>query len=321
MLIQNNSNTILTKYVSIYLKETYNSDIEVNSVYNNSKYNYYKENDGVLFSGYVNVNNEYAYIIGESGIVGNMPDGILIPYLPNNIRADSVITFNKEITAIKSDVNGNLIITNDVYDTITIDTESMIFVNIKESNSRPINDLCSYIYLWLKDRYRNLLPTDSIYTNMDIINGNVSTYFITGNTLYSVFNNVKLPYDIDEFVYSFLLNRPISNLSTNEEIEYAQNLLKNNKYLKQIPNLTFSDYVKVPGMWDKLHELIYIYQINLNERYKMNNDNTNNADTNNFKIVIPTGYLDIITERYLLLECEGDDIGYNSTNSKHLCTI
>ena len=53
MLIQDNSNTILTKYISIYLKDTFNQDIEVSSIYNNPTMGYYNIGTQVITNGYI----------------------------------------------------------------------------------------------------------------------------------------------------------------------------------------------------------------------------------------------------------------------------
>lgn len=320
MLIQNNSNTLITKYISIYLKETFNSNVTVTSIYDNSKYNYFNIGDNIFINGYICDNsNNYGYVIGQSAdVIENQETNYI---LPNNTYTDIAIKLNDNFKVIKVDNTGKLEIDDNgnyiLVDTWTTDTT--LFIN--KTDCRNYDSLISYIYQWLNSRYKPMLDKE-IHNTVELTNCNIATYFIEGNKL---LNPNKTLYDIDDIIFSYILNRTISDMSTPDEIEYAQNLLKNNKYLKiserNEPTFRISNYIECPGMWDNLHELIYIYQNQLNFRYCKNQSEFEYGDPNFFTIVIPTGFLDIVTEKYLLMEQGGENNGYYNTTNNILYTI
>ena len=190
------------------------------------------------------------------------------------------------------------------------------------------------IYEWLKDRFPFLPVKDDIET----FYGDIANYFLFGNTY---FNRNKLPYDIDDMIGFFLFDRVITERSSHEDIEYAYNLLRYNKNIMEgVLNIPI-DKKAVPGKWDNLHDCLYKYQMYLNksnqrftdfdqdalDRLNTEEDKVNyrksvlDSIDNLYSVVIPTGYLDPITERYLLSEFVGDGVyEYSSNNRNNLRT-
>ena len=348
MLIQNNSNTVTTKYISIYLKELFNNNITVTGLYNNSLHNYFNVGDNILCNRYVaRYNNsthayEYGYIIGEIGEVMTSTEQELITFTEETIRPslgaypklfvtslntlfltlgssdinnatnyiigfDTIVKLQKDITVIRINSNTGEFILDSESNYVINTWNNGTYVFTLTDTARNCNNLCSYIYEWLEDRYYPLFAdsnknlNSTVYSNNEIIECNIANYFAEFDNIFN--NNInpdKLAFDIDDLVGSFLLGRTISDSSTPEEIEYVQNLIKHNHYLKLMEQdgaITISNYIAEPGRWGYLHQIIYLYQCELNSRYNFTNT----------KIVLPTGYLDIITEKYLLMEFEGTE--------------
>ena len=385
MLIQHNSHSLLTKYISICLRENYYTNTIVTDYYNNSIYNVFEVDQNIIANNYiafpVYTNNvitsyNYGYVLGyECSVLSSTytNDFILqdnantLPYLYFG-NTDTLLTYNREsktgyfnlgikalpgIKVIKIDRNtGDFI--KDEGNNLVLYTDEELF-NIPEipnddeeiyaealcssSNCRATDELCYIIYKWLKDKYPCLLKNNigmSEY-NTKVFYGDIANYFIYTN---KYFNPNKLAFDIDDLVGSFLFGRVITDTSSPEDIEYVQNLFKYNKDYGSVAKY----YIKYPGRWGEIHNLIYQYQCKLNERFiylTLENDvYWNNlspswtpeqkqaykeqilAKTDNlFNVVIPTGYLDPITERYLRLDYIGDDANeYNQEGRTSLRT-
>lgn len=388
MLIQDNSNSIITKYISIFLKETFNYNIEVTSIYNNSTYNIFNINDNIIFNGIVAIpvieNDEetaftvikdymFGYIFAVIGtvstitlsdsnrtyIINNYSDLANEELLNNNItklpilnfttNTEDAIQFNtisklnlNSVTNFKiysinlttgeivKDSNNNYVeiswsgYTSEAYET-WLNNPIVITHN---SRCRNCNDLCNYIYQWLNSRYTPLFADtnnnlhNEQYSDEIILNCNIANYFISNN---AYFNTNKLPFDIDNICGNFLLSRVISDTSTPDEIEYVQNLIRYNKFMKlHYSEEQFNEYIKYPGRWDYLHQLILEYQLYLNHKYYNYEEDSSiveDKDNTHFNVVVPTGFLDSITEKYLLIEYEGDiDYGYYSESGRILRT-
>lgn len=338
MLIQDNTNSFLVKYFSIMLKEKLNNNVKITSLYDNSIYNYFNIGDNLTITGYVAypviANNvlqyyNYAYVIGCQGTVVKNPyyyrdENEQIKYInlfPPFLNFDPSIELNQ---FIKLDFENSLIIQVDIVTgELLTDSEGKNYLTYNQfltddivflasfNDCRKSNDLCSYIYQYLKIQYEPLF--DSSEGNKKIFDSSIANYFANTN---SYLNPQKLKFDIDDFIASFLFERTISDISTPDQIQYVQNLLRYNRYLRLQYTADYLErFMKFPGVWGNLHELIYIYQNNLNIRYSLHKDN--NQINNEFNIVIPTGFMDIVTEKYLLNEFEGDVIDgyYGESNS------
>jgi hypothetical protein len=190
---------------------------------------------------------------------------------------------------------------NNIVDTQYYDRLVAVF---DSTYCRRLSNLSSYIALWLDNRYPNLITDDiTNATNYDLIFSNICAYFVNGNIDY---NNDKSKYDIDDLVLSFLLGRTISPNSSVDEIAYVQNLFMN----------IYDTYVpKSLGTWDNaLTNIIFNYQrrINIDDtNTAMDNTKINNLQLDKLRL-LPTGYFDIYTEKYLLSEQKGDLFnGYN----------
>lgn len=361
MLIQNNSTSYLTKYFSIFLNETFNSNINVTTLYNNSEYTFVQTGDDIVVTGYVcypypvttSTANyyKYGYIIGALGNVVNANayfnydtesstiNGLNLPTVDfdkslkfNQCVSVDLVKNNKciivqidvETGELLTDIQGNYVVLNNDFNIdYSEDTQiATFFTDIK--SCRKQSELCSYIFQWLVSQYSPVFNEgDNVVTgNGDNIvlsvnnkiyrDCNIANYFANYNT---DFNLQKLPFDIDDLVGSYLLGRTISDSSSEEEIEYAQNLIRYNHYVKlKFNEQDLNKYIGPPGTWRRLHLIILWYQLNLNYRFSLQQEHTS---INTFNLVIPTGFVDIITERYLLNEYEGDAINgyYRETNS------
>lgn len=354
MLIQNNSDSFITKYISIYLKETFNSNIEVSSIYNNSIYNFFNINDNILISEYIaipifddlsDIPSRYAYGFvlgaignvvetinlnnGEKWIIEDSDPPTNLPVQPElhlqdgtgTVYFDTKVKLQEDDTLLFVEINGEtgeLATLDDGKTLITLDIDWNTPIYANKTYCRNCKNLSVYIYQWLKSRYSPLIINDGNYNNITVYYSNIANYFISTN---KYFNPNKLAFDIDDLTGSYLFGRTISDISTPDEIEYVQNLLRYNKYLKQ--SIDFKVYIDTPGKWNNLHNLIYLYQLNLNERYNVtaNQNDIINTDANQFNVVIPTGFVDIITEKYLIMEYEGESTyGYYSESGTILHT-
>ena len=143
-------------------------------------------------------------------------------------------------------------------------------------------------------RYNHTVDNPEVLT--EVINSDICRYFCGTD---STFNADKKSFDIDDFVASFILGRTITPYSSMEDIDYVQRLLEKNLYV---------DYnVNIRGEWDEtLTNTLYNYQKSIKSRYK---DRKKEKEGTDYNIVIPTGYFDIITEKYMLQDMQlfGED--------------
>ena len=176
----------------------------------------------------------------------------------------------------------------------------------RKSTMKRIDSLCANIAMYLNSRFPILISypmniTDNIVDEQyrikltESLKTDICRYFTSTD---SSFNSSKGDFDLDSFICSFLLGRTITPNSSMEDIKYVQKLLEDNFYT--------SYYANVYGEWDdSLTRTLYEYQLKINERYKRyeksaDSDDTEDNDDVDYKAVLPTGYFDIITEKYLL---------------------
>ena len=206
-------------------------------------------------------------------------------------------------TELLNEINNNDEFFEDEYsEHIFIPAGSTILA--RKSTTKRADDLCAMIAMYLNSRYPILINSDMDYDINEILNSDICRYFTSRDT---TFNADKLCFDFDDFITSFLLGRSIGPMSPMEDIEYVQRLLESSLYV----NYTHEVY----GEWDdNLTISLYNYQQRLNKRFetKLNiRDDTDNVYLQknnslekdqfiNYNMVIPTGYFDIITEKYLL---------------------
>ena len=222
-----------------------------------------------------------------------------------HIITDSNVDYTVNIKYI-TDENGQYIpdiIELDVNDLVDAQYFNRLVAVFDSTNCRRLSNLSSYIALWLDNRYPNLITTNTINaTNYDLIHSNMCAYFVNGNTDY---NRDKSKYDIDDLVLSFLLGRTIGPNSSVDDIAYVQKLFMN-IYDTYIPNSL--------GIWDdKLTDIIFNYQrrINIDDTNTAMDSTKNNIQLDKLRL-LPTGYFDIYTEKYLLSEQKDDMFnGYN----------
>ena len=379
MLIQDNSNTILTKYISIYLKDTFNQDIEVSSIYNNPTMGYYNIGTQVITNGYIAFPIYSERILPDETIIKYVDSYVygFVTYFNSNVITPKVeyseydtgstlafnggktINFDIELDLDDDNITNLKIIHIDpntgklkerqvgdfrYFSYFTADEINNCILQAKDpdnpvircitANCRQYDSLCGMIYEWLKDRFPFLPVKDDIET----FYGDIANYFLFGNIY---FNRNKLPYDIDDMIGFFLFDRVITERSSHEDIEYAYNLLRYNRnVIEGVLNIPI-DKKAVPGKWDNLHDCLYKYQMYLNksnqrftdfdqdelDRLNTETDKVNyrksvlDSIDNLYSVVIPTGYLDPITERYLLSEFVGDGVyEYSSNNRNNLRT-
>lgn len=182
----------------------------------------------------------------------------------------------------------------------------------RKSTMKRIDSLCANIAMYLNSRFPTLIQRDfsinvSTVNNpeavTELINSDICKYFCSVNT---AFNSDKKAFDIDDFTASFILGRTITPYSSMEDIDYVQRLLQDNLFIEYSPNIR--------GEWDlSLTNTLYDYQKSLNERYSIIK-NPDDEDTD-YNVVIPTGYFDIITEKYLLKDKELLGEGHNDAYS------
>ena len=171
----------------------------------------------------------------------------------------------------------------------------------RKSTMKKIDSLCANIAMYLNSRYPTLVNNPESVT--ELINSDVCKYFCSVNT---AFNSEKQAFNIDDFIASFILGRTITPYSSMEDIDYVQRLLEENLYIEYSP--------EVRGKWDSsLTNTLYEYQKELNERYSTAK-NPEEADKD-YNVIIPTGYFDIITEKYLLQDKELLGEVYNNAYS------
>ena len=175
----------------------------------------------------------------------------------------------------------------------------------RKSTMKTIDSLCANIAMYLNSRYPTLInrsfsvdnhTVDNPEVLTEVINSDICRYFCGTDT---TFNADKKSFDIDDFVASFILGRTITPYSSMEDIDYVQRLLEKNLYV---------DYnVNIRGEWDEtLTNTLYDYQKSIKSRYK---DRKKEKEGIDYNIVIPTGYFDIITEKYMLQDMQlfGED--------------
>ena len=206
--------------------------------------------------------------------------------------------------ALANEIETNDIFFNDRYsENIKIPAGSLIVC--RKSTMKPINTLPAQIAMYLNSRFPILINTQMDYTLTEVIKSDICRYFTTKEITY---NSIKKNFDLDSFIISFLLGRTIGPESTMEDIEYVQRLLEDSMYV----NYNHNHY----GVWDdELTYTLYDYQKAVNKRYV----SEGLKEANNYKdynIIFPTGYFDIITEKYLLQDkaMTGADLNnaYNS---------
>lgn len=219
-------------------------------------------------------------------------------------KLDAFLTSDKTGSdALLNEINNNDEFFEDEYsEHIFIPAGSNIIV--RKSTTKRADDLCAMIAMYLNSRYPILINSDMDYNINEILNSDICRYFTSRDI---TFNSDKQCFDLDDFIISFLLGRSIGPMSSMEDIEYVQRLVESSLHINYIH--------KVYGEWDdNLTEAIYNYQRKLNKRFetKLNTkEDTENIYLQknsimekdqfiNYNIVIPTGYLDIITEKYLL---------------------
>lgn len=194
-------------------------------------------------------------------------------------------------------------------ETVLIERGDIIYC--RKSTMKTIDSLCANIAMYLNSRYptlinRSFAVDDHTVINpealTEVINSDICRYFCGTN---ESFNSEKLSFNIDDFIASFILGRTITPYSSMEDINYVQKLMENNIYI--------SYEAEVYGEWDSsLTNTLYQYQKDINERYK---DNEKALEGKDYNILIPTGYFDIITEKYMLQDRQilGED--YNNAYS------
>ena len=202
---------------------------------------------------------------------------------------------------LTKEINDNDRFFEDKY-SIVIPKDTTIYC--RKSTMKRADSLSANIASFLNSRYPILIErtvnvdtitntTNNVDNLTELLNSDICKYFTSTD---KSFNADKKDFDIDDFISSFIIGRTITPISTMEEIEYVQRLLEDSFYLTYSAN--------VYGEWDKgLTNALYDYQVQLNKRYS-NNKNTVNEDGTinkyNYNVIIPTGYFDIITEKYLL---------------------
>lgn len=173
------------------------------------------------------------------------------------------------------------------FESVKIPAGSLIVC--RKSTMKQAKTLPAIIAMYLNSRFPIILNTNMDYSFDTVIRSDICRYFASKEI---TFNSAKKDFDLDSFVMSFLLGRTIGPTSTMEDIEYVQKLLEDSIYTNYYHNRY--------GEWDdELTATLYDYQKAINKRYVSNGL----KETNNYKdynIIFPTGYFDIITEKYLL---------------------
>jgi hypothetical protein len=211
-------------------------------------------------------------------------------------------------TFLTKEINDNDRFFEDEY-SVALEPGDIIYC--RKSTMKTIDSLCANIAMYLNSRYPTLISRsfavdDHTVINpealTEVINSDICRYFCGTN---ETFNSEKLSFNIDDFIASFILGRTITPYSSMEDINYVQKLMENNIYINY--------EAEVYGEWDSsLTNTLYQYQQDLNERYK---DSEKALEGKDYNILIPTGYFDIITEKYMLQDRQilGED--YNNAYS------
>lgn len=261
--------------------------------------------------------------------------------IPEGEDEENLIKTYNTSNFLNKEINNNDRFFEDNY-SIKIDAGNIIYC--RKSTMKETNSLVANIAMYISSRFpvlinRNISFTPinnngafissannepRIYTTTDelssynlteIMKADICKYFTSTD---KSFNSEKGDFNLDSFLCSFLLDRAITPLSSMEDITYVQKLLESDLYI----NYSANHY----GIWDSnLTNTLYDYQISLNKRFSNNkisisdSSNDNSIDTLydvNYNVIIPTGYFDIITEKYLLQDkalIQGDyNDGYSS---------
>lgn len=197
-----------------------------------------------------------------------------------------------------NEIENNDIFFNDEYsEDVIIPAGSLIVC--RKSTMKPASTLPAEIAMYLNSRFPVILKTSMDYTVTQVIKSDICRYFATKEL---TFNSNKNNFDLDTFIISFLLGRTIGPHSSMEDIEYVQKLLEDSIYV----NYEHTYY----GIWDdELTYTLYDYQNAVNKRYVSGGVKETNHHKD-YNIIFPTGYFDIITEKYLLQDkmLTGDDL-------------